>query len=168
MYRTDFLRSKRLCFPEKVCWEDTVFMPKALLQAERVAAVPDVLYSYRVNADSISGSFARAYPAKLIYEYAFCAGGDLLHFSDKVRDEELRSAFRNTAVGKYINGFSIHLFRTSKSERKKFYGLVYENETMVKQLKEFMSWSNRLLLSRPFGSLFLAMLSFVYQLKHGK
>ena len=124
LYRVDYLQSRNLFFPEMVCWEDTVFMPKAILEAERVVAVPDVMYSYRVNPNSISGTFGRTYPAKLIYEFAFAAGSDLLRFSDEVKDEPLQAAFKSMAIKRYFNGFAIHLFRTSKDERIEFYKML--------------------------------------------
>lgn len=168
LYRTEYLRESKLFFPEKVCWEDTVFMPKALLDADRVASISDVLYAYRVNAESISGVFGRSYPAKLIYEYAFCAGKDLLDFSDEVKDEELKEAFHNTAVQRYINGFPIHLFRTSKYERKCFYKMVRDKYENVELLKQFMKPFPKLLLSPVIGMSLANVISVAYSLKHKK
>ena len=167
IYRTDYLRQHQLFFPENVRWEDTVFMPMALLEAERVAAIPDVLYSYRVNANSISGVFGSAYPASSILEFAFCAGGDLLRFSDEVKDEELKVAFRDTAVQKYINGFPIHLFRTSWKERKDFYALVKARKLEMKSLKREMDLFRRLLLFSGIGQLLIETGTFAYRCCHG-
>lgn len=166
LYRVDYLRSHQLFFPEGVCWEDTVYMPKAILECDRVAASADVLYSYRVNADSISGKFCRVYPAKLIFDLAFCAGGDLLRFSEEVDNIEMKEAFRNTAVRKYINGFSIHLFRTSKSERKKFYQLTKDRSAEVKPLKHDMVLLSKLLMLPVVGPTLAEMGAFVYGVTH--
>lgn len=167
LYRTDYLRSHQLFFPEQVHWEDTVFMPKSLLLAERIASVPQVFYAYRVNPDSISGVFGKAYPAKSIYDYSFCAGGDLLRFSEEVKDKGLRDSFKNIAIQKYINGFAIHLFRTSKQERKRFYGLIKEKEDEVKPLKQYMNLLNRTMLFPLVGPMVTNMMSRVYKTKHG-
>lgn len=166
LYRTDYLRTHQLYFPENVCWEDTVFMPKAIIEADRVAASADVLYSYRVNADSISGTFTRVYPAKLIFDFAFCAGGDLLRFSEEVDNEKMKVDFRNTATHKYINGFSIHLFRTSKSERKKFYQLIKDRSAEVKPLKQEMVLLCKLLLLPVIGPVLAEIGSLVYGVTH--
>ena len=168
LYRTDYLRYHQFSFPEHVRWEDTVFMPKALLNAARVAAVPDVLYSYRVNPDSISGNFAKAYPAQLIYEYAFCAGGDLLRFSEEVRDSELKWAFRDTAVKKYINGFPLHLFRARKTERKKFYTLIKDRKMELKPLKSEINVLGGLLLFPVIGPVLAEMGAVIYRVNHGR
>ena len=168
LYRTDYLRSHQLYFPEKVCWEDTVYMPKAILEADRVAASADVLYSYHVNENSISGEFARVYPAKLIFEFAFCAGGDLLRFSEEVDDEEMKVAFHNTAIHKYINGFPIHLFRTSKLERKKFYQLIKDRRFEVKPLEQEMNALCKLLMFSVVGPALAETCAFVYGVAHKK
>ena len=162
IYRTDYLRHHQLVFPENICWEDTVFMPKALLEANRVAAISDVLYSYRVNLDSISGNFIRSYPAKMIYDFAFCAGGDLLRFSKNVNDEKLKAAFCDTAINKYINGYAIHLFRTNKVERKKFYKIVRDHKGEVSSLKQCIRLLGRALLLPYVGSIMADFMSFVY------
>lgn len=168
IYRTDYLRSHRLFFPENVCWEDTVYMPKSLIEANSVASVPDVLYSYRVNANSISGTFTRVYPAKLIFEFAFCAGGDLLRFSNGVKDERLKEAFHSFAIQKYINGFSIHLFRASKNEREKFFSLLRERKEVVGELKVFMKPFSKVLLAPFWGGIVADFCSVLYGIKHKK
>ncbi len=167
LYRTDYLRSHQLFFPERVHWEDTVFMPESILMAERIASVPQVFYAYRINSDSITGTFGRVYPAKSIYDYSFFSGPDLLRFSDEVKDDGLRDAFRNTAIQKYINGFAIHLLRTSKRERKRFFSLIKEKEDEVKPLKQYMNLLNRTMLFPIVGPMVTNMMSKVYKMKHG-
>ena len=167
LYRTDYLRSHHLFFPEQVHWEDTVFMPKSILLAERIASVPQVFYAYRVNPDSISGVFGKAYPAKSIFDFSFCAGEGLLSFSEEIKEEYLRTTLRNTAVQKYINGFAIHLFRTNKKERELFYEIIKEKEAEVKPLKQYMSFLNRMLLLPLVGPLIANVMSSAYKMKHG-
>lgn len=167
LYRTDYLRSHQLLFPEQVHWEDTVFMPKSILLSGRIASVPHVFYAYRVNPDSISGTFGRAYPAKSIYDYSFSSGPALLHFSEEIKEERLRTTMRNTAVQKYINGFAINLLRTSKQERKQFFRLIKEREEEVKPLKQYMNILNRVMLISLVGPLAANVMSRVYLMKHG-
>jgi len=166
LYRVEYLRSNQLSFPEHVRWEDTVFMPKSLLNADRIAAVPDVLYSYRMNPGSISTNFAQSYPADLIYEYSFCTGADLIQFSKTVKDEGLKNAFCNTAVRKYINGYPIYLFRTSKFERKRFYTLIKSRNPELEPLKCHLNSFGRLLLFPVIGPILVEMGSFVYGFAH--
>ena len=139
---------------------------KALLAAERVAAVSDVLYSYRVNANSISGIFSSDYPAGSIFEFAFCAGGDLLRFSDEVKDVEIKGVFRDNAVKKYINGFPMHLFRTSRMERGKFYALIKERKTEVKPLIRNMTMFRKWLLLPVVGPVLAEIGTAIYRVNH--
>jgi len=168
LYRTEYLRNNKILFPEKVCWEDTVFMPKSLLDAKRVASISDVLYAYRVNVDSISSTFGRVYPAKLIYEFAFVAGGDLLRYSEEVEDDELRKAFRETAIHKYINGFPIYLFRTDGKERRRFYSLVSENKSVVDGMKRNMNSFNKLFFLPFIGRFVMECSTLAYKIKHAE
>jgi hypothetical protein len=142
-------------------------MPKSILLAERIASVPQVFYAYRVNPDSISGVLGKAYPAKSIFDFSFCAGEGLLRFSEEVKEDDLRDAFRDTAIQKYINGFAIHLFRTSAKERKHFFDLIKERKAEVKPVKQYMNFLNRLILMPLVGPLAANLMSRVYRMKHG-
>ena len=165
LYRTEYLRCHDLFFPEQVHWEDTVFMPKSILLAERIASVSQVFYAYRVNPDSISGVFGKAYPAKSICDFSFCAGLDLLRFSEEIKDNALRDSFKNIAIQKYINGFAIHLLRTSKKERKRFFGLIWERKEEVKSWKQYLNLINRIMLIPLFGPLVTDLMARVYLMK---
>lgn len=164
IYRTDFIRSQGLSFPEKTYWEDTVFMPEAIIKSERVASIPDVLYSYRVNPESISGSFSKNYPAKMIYDYVFYCGKELLRLAGEIQDHFCKELIKKAAVKQYICGFPIFLFRTSKVERREFYSLLDRKET--KALAPWMDWLSRLLLFPFIGPIISDILSFVYKKEH--
>ena len=166
LYRTEYLRSHQLFFPEKVYWEDTVYMPKSIIEASRIASSAEILYSYRVNPKSFCSTFLRTYPAKSIFEFSFCAGSDLFSFSNEVKDEELKDAFYDTAVQKYINGFPIYLFRTSWSERKKFYALIKERKTEVNRLRRNMTMFRKGLLLPVIGPTLAEIGSAVYKVYH--
>lgn len=166
IYRTEYLREHDLSFPEKVYWEDTAFMPKSILEAKRIASIDDVLYSYRVNPGSISGTFSKAYPAKHIFDWAFNAGPTLLEFSKGVQDKDLQHSFFDVAINKYINGFPIFLFRTSKLERKEFYQLVRRQKRIVRPLESNMKPIARLVLLPIIGPIACDIASCIYRLKH--
>ncbi len=165
LYRTEFLRSNQISFPEKVYWEDTVFMPRAILMAQRVASVPDVLYSYRVNPESISGSFSRAYPAKMIIDLSFVCGRDLLCFSNELDNScPCKGAIWKVAINKYINGFPIYLFRTSSKERHSFYQIV--SSVDYSDISGYFFKLSRILLTPVIGPVLAGILSIAYKIKH--
>ncbi len=168
LFKTDFLRSHGLLFPEKVCWEDTVFVPKSILLAEKVAASAAVMYSYWMNPKSVSNTFSRAYPAKLIYDYAFCTGKELLLFSAEVKDVVLSKELYEAAINRYINGFPLFLFRTNKMERRQFRRIVNNHKEEVRELKKNMKALSRLLLLPVLGSAFTEMGACIYMFLHRK
>ena len=111
------------------------------------------------------GTFGRTYPAKSIYDYSFSLGPALLHFSEEITDEGLRTTFRSTAIQKYINGFAIHLLRTSKKERKRFYGLIRERKEEVKPWKQYLNLINRIMLIPLLGPLVTDLMARVFLMK---
>lgn len=168
LYRREYLLEKKMLFSEGVRWEDTVFMPQAIIEAKRVGAVPSILYKYRQNPHSISGTMHRVYPAKMIYEYAFIAGKELLDYSLTIQDEQLKTDLYRTAIHKYINGSLLYLLRTSHHERIAFYRLLRENKGYMKELGKYFNTKNRLLLSSCWGHTTIDILSLGYKLKHRK
>lgn len=165
IYSVDFLKHTQLYFPEKVYWEDTVYMPKSVLLANRVQSVSDICYNYRRNAASISGQYHKQYRAELICQMAFCAGRDLLDYSNEIPDKELSDAFRKKAIS-MINGFKIHLLRTSGTQRRRFYHIL--DEFQVENLKPQMTAESKFCLNRFFGRMFVGVLAWVYGVKHKK
>ena len=165
IYRVDYLREANLYFPEHVCWEDTVYMPKSILSAQRIQSVPDICYNYRRNSASISGQYHRQYKAELICQMAFCAGKDLLAYSGEINDQMLSDSFKNKAVS-MINGFWIHLLRASGRERRRFYQQVDEYHPDL--LRPIMNNRSRLLLSPYIGRILAGTMSLAYGMKHNR
>ncbi len=61
VFSAEFLRRKAILFPEGVIAQDAVFMVEALLRAERVSTIPDVVCRYRLRGpdDPLSMSSRR-------------------------------------------------------------------------------------------------------------
>lgn len=161
LYRTDYLRERNLFFPEQVYWEDTVYMPKSILSAERIQAVPFICYDYRRNESSVSGQFHRRYSAELICQMAFGAGGDLLAYAGEIEDEALSHSFRRKAIS-MINGFWLHLIRTDKACRNEFYHRFPSYDVP----REVLSHKNRVLMTPVIGRWMAEVLATVYRMKH--
>ena len=166
MYRTDYLRSNGFLFHEHSHWEDTVFMPKTVISAQRIASVSDVFYAYRSNPDSISGVYRQTYPAQSMFDYSFCAGGDLILFSDEVKDDSLKEVLRKTAISKYVNGIALQMLRSDGKERSLFYEIKKRRVDEVNSLKPFLNWKSRVILMPSVGPLVAALLSVFYKRTH--
>jgi len=49
IYRTNFLKSNSIFFPEHVFWEDTAFIPKSLLLASRIRSNKNIFINPTAN-----------------------------------------------------------------------------------------------------------------------
>ncbi len=167
LFRTDYVRDMNLFFPERVAYEETVFLAKAVLNAKRIAAFSNVMYFYRITPEGITQSGHRSRSAKLIYDASFGFGGRLLEFSNEINDEEMKESIRQYATcHSWLNGYGINLLRTSRAERKKFFQLVREKREEIGYLKEYLSMFNRILFLPIVGPWVAEIGSVMYKLKH--
>jgi len=167
IYRTDYLREKDLYFPEKVFWEDTVFMPKALFYADKVCSVDKICYQYRINPSSISGIYEKELRADMIFQFAFGAGKELLDFSKEIQktDEEIAKNLYKKACW-YINSFLFRLLRTSSIQKKQFFQLVRSKRNTIKLLLPYMNHFNKTLCRYPvIGYLISQVITPFYRMK---
>lgn len=169
IFKTDYIRGMELFFPEKVAFEDTVFMARAVLNAKRIASVSYVMYSYRHNPNGITATTRCTPSAKLIYDSSLGYGGRLLKFSDEIEDEELKESFKRFAISyTWLNSFGVKLLRTSHTERKKFFQLLRGNREEIAYVKGYLGSFNKLLLIPIVGPLVADIGSVVYKLKHSQ
>ena len=166
LYKREYLAEHNIRFPEGVRWEDTVFMPKAIIEADRVGAIENVLYKYRQNPNGISGTMRRQYPAQLIFEFSFITGLELLHYAKRVTDEQLSDELYQTACKRYINGFLLFLLRTASKERRRFYMLVKQYPALVEELSPYLNTMNKIILLPSIGKTIVEILSIAYYIKH--
>lgn len=168
LYRRQFLLENCLLFPEKVCWEDSVYMPKALILASRAGAVDIFAYNYWHSEDSACRTFVRTYPGKLLYELVFCAGYDLWQLAEEIEDEDISGQITRCVKREYFNYFPIFLSRAPMSERCVFYKCVREGRKVVKECLPFMKPLPRACLLRCVGPIVSEMVSIAYRITHTK
>jgi glycosyltransferase involved in cell wall biosynthesis len=167
LYRTDYVKSNQIRFPENVFWEDTAFMPRSLMMAGRVRSIGNAFYQYRVNPDSVSGVYDREFRADLIYQFAFDAGNDLMIFSREIRQKsaEMADILQNRSLW-YINSFIFRLLKAPLRQKIKFFKLLKDNSKQLNQLKPHMNTLNRFLCSCPSVGLPLMVIgATLYRLK---
>ena len=165
IYRTDYLKENGLYFPEHVIWEDTVFFPKSILMGNKVKSVPEIVYCYRVNSDSISG-MKNKFLADRTFQFAFVAGLDLFHFSKEFElyDKNIAQNLENKSYW-YFNSFTKPLSLSLLREKHKFYALVKNNKALLNQITPFLNSRNKLLLKPFFGIYFSSLIKPLYLLK---
>ena len=123
IYRTEYIINENLFFEEGVYWEDADFVVKALYFAKRVMYIPDFLYYYCFNQQSISkmvnaktnADMVKMGYRKLIFSEQIM--GQSIELSKKISND---AAWNATVVKKIL--FFNH------SERLKFYKLINESK----------------------------------------
>jgi len=159
LLRREYVLENELKFPEGEYWEDTVYFPKALLFANRVASLDVVGYSYRHNLTSISGG-GKVMSAQKIYDFCFKAGGGLIVFSDEVKDKRLSCALRSYAKSKYINSVLLKLLYATTQEVYHFAKLCSRNrKSLLDELSPYYNLVTKHIVKYPYCmcTLILAM-----------
>ena len=85
LIRKEYLIRIGLSFPEGQYWEDTVYFPKAILGAKRVASADILGYYYRKNPTSISGGKGQTWSIKKIYDYTIKVGIVMWRYSKEIK-----------------------------------------------------------------------------------
>ncbi len=168
IYRLDYLKEKELFFPEGTCWEDTVYTPKSMIEASRIMSSSLVGYQYYFHQSSVCRVMEKHYPGKLIYDYVFHAGIDLLCYARSIKDDELSHGLMNFTRKTYLkNKFVLFLLRTTKMERKLFYEEINKNGEVVHQTGKEITGLGKYLLIPVLGPLLVESASFLYKWKKG-
>jgi glycosyltransferase involved in cell wall biosynthesis len=167
IYKNSYLKEKKLLFPENMFWEDTVFMPKALLYANKVCSLEESYYKYRINQYSVSGTYYRKISADLIFQFAFNAGKDLMDLSQEIKEKDIRIS--NQLFEKaiwYINSFIFQLLKAPISEKRTFFNLLKANKEINSHLIPYMTKLNKFLCRNPkLGLMCVIFISPAYRIK---
>lgn len=168
IFSAKYLRAIHAKFPEGVFWEDTVYMPRTIILAERVASLANSYYIYRTNAASITQVTNREHRADLLYQFAFNTGSDLIAFSKEIEDlyPEMSKVFLDRSKW-YINSFGYRILRADNKQIRLFFELVSKNREFVLTLKPFMTKFNRFLCeNQKLGFILTRIISPLYKLKN--
>ena len=168
IFSAKYLRAIHAKFPEGVFWEDTVYMPRTIILAERVASIANSYYIYRTNTASITQVTNREHKADLLYQFAFNTGSDLIAFSKEIEDlyPEMSKVFLNRSRW-YINSFGYRILRADSIQQRLFFELVSKNKEFILTLKPFMTKFNRYLCkNKNLGFILLKIISPLYKPKN--
>ena len=165
LYRREYLLTNNILFPEGN-WEDTLYMPKAMILANKIQSTFIVGYEYRHHQSSICRTMEKKYPGQWVYEYSFVAGYDLLQFANTIDDEYLKMQICSISA-EYFNWFPPYLCRSGYRERNVFYRSIRENyEERVIPLWQYLNFVPRLFLLPYIGRFFAECAALVYVIKH--
>lgn len=156
IFNREYLTEKEIKFQDGVIYEDTIFLFKAMLYANRLASLNRFIYHYRVNSYSIT-DINKKYKGFLIYEFAFVAGNEVEMFADEIKTihPKYSEVLRSKAKW-YYSSFSYKIIGASIKEKLNFYNLVKSNFSYVYDKTKDVDWYVRALIN-PYYGLFLAI-----------
>jgi glycosyltransferase involved in cell wall biosynthesis len=165
LFKKDFLISNNIRFTDGAIYEDTTYLFKAILFADRFQSISDYLYNYRVNTNSIT-DINKKYRGALIYEFAFVAGNEVLELSELIKVEYNEySQILERIAGWYFKSFSYKIIYASLKEKKTFYALVNANKNLVSNSISFTNSVYKLLVHPFTGIIITIFLKPLYLLK---
>ena len=173
LVRNEYLFNVRLVFPEKMTYQDTVWMPKVIINASRIQVSHETAYIYWHHDTSACGEFDKSYPAKPIYVRSIKVTKQLLDFAAElearratdVRYHEYAQVFHDFAQSYYLNKLPLFLSRTKQEERKKFYTIT-KMDGIPSDVAVLADGLTRMCLNSFLGYLFSSILSVGYKLTH--
>ena len=117
LIRKKYLIRIGLSFPEGQYWEDTVYFPKAILSAKRVASADILGYYYRKNPLSISEGKKTVWSFRKIVDYSIKVGFEMIQFANQLanQDKHWASAMRKFAYSRF-KSFPIKLWQRIKKQ----------------------------------------------------
>lgn len=173
LVKREYLNGIGLAFPERIIHQDTVWMPKLMINASRIQSTSIVVYDYWHHKTSITGQLDSVYPAQSIYTRCITICQMVLDFAkelDSMKPSNGRygfyaAIFHNFAISHYLNGLPLMLCRTSRKERKRFYQIL-RTEGVPTDVVVMERGLTRVCLNPHFGYLFSSILSVGYKLTH--
>jgi Glycosyltransferases involved in cell wall biogenesis len=165
IFNKSYLEKTSIKFTDGAIYEDTVFLFKAMVYANRLASIEDFLYYYRVNTGSIT-DFNKKYKGNLIYEFAFVAGKEVLELSEELKnkEKEFSEALYHKAIW-YFESFSYKVIASSFKEKKVFYSLILKNKKSIANMIDKTTWYINLLANPYVGFVCVVILKPFYLLK---
>lgn len=105
VFRKDFLDDQKIFSPEINMGEDVPYSYSSILLADRLIAVPDAYYIYRINPVSLTGTLLLSPSAQTVYEHCFICSRHLNNLRKRVSTNEkevinsIRMAVRFVVLG---------------------------------------------------------------------
>lgn len=169
LYRKDYLLEQKISYPEGMCWEDTVYVPMAMIKADRIASSSLVGYHYFFHQSSVCRVMERKYPGNLIFDYVFRAGYGLMRYAETIDDQSLSDGLICFAKKKYLrDNFIVYLLRTTGKERRNFFRIVKKQSQLVNEVKPYISDLGRLALIPIVGAWLADIASWAYKFRRKK
>lgn len=136
IFRRDFLEQNQIIFAEHFQYEDTDYMLKAFLRAERVRYVKQIGYHYRLNEESTTKSKTPIKLAWMVNQLTRCYG-----LISQARLLETKSAIE-TFVNHTLSSTRLDIKKLD-AESKRTY-LAYIDKKGIDACRDCMTWKTRM------------------------
>lgn len=176
LIRREYLAMNNISFPVNMRYgEDTVWMAKVVLYAQRMMATSICSYIYWHHESSTCGILKRVYPGRTIYEKCIVTPYQLFEFVNDLRNKyELSNnefllyhanKIEKFASSHYINNLPVMLSRSTYKERYVFYNKL-SSDLNVNEIVKRANLITRLLLLPIVGKYICECFALFYQIKH--
>jgi len=168
IYRRGLLKQINANFPTEISYgEETIFMARCILWADRVMSISDSYYFYRQNPLSVTASLEKSFRGHLLFQSIFCAGNLILDLIDESKKKDAILS-ENILFGMpwFVNRLFIRLLRTPMNERINFYKELKKNDTVINNLLEFMNNRNYFVTKHSLlGFILVSLIAPFYKIK---
>lgn len=169
IYKRSILIDNNIRFLEGVSYgEETTFMAEAIICSNRVMSITNALYIYRQHEQAVTSKLEKRGNGMLIYQSIIVAGNLVIQLADKA-DSYSSELAENIRIGIpwFVNRLLMRLVRTAKEERTVFYKALKSNPSVVKPLRPYVNFINRMALVQPYvGPIYVECCALYYSLKH--
>ena len=119
IYKTDFLKSNEINFPEKLLFEDNAFFYETYLKAKTVSIYPERLYYYRINREN-SITKTSGYKFSDIIKN-FCL------IRNTLKEMNYLNIYKKTVYNKFINVILWRYSLISEEYKEEFFNKMKED-----------------------------------------
>ena len=178
LIRSQYLIENMISFPENMRYgEDTVWMAKVVLFAQRMMSTSCNAYIYWHHDDSTCEALKRVYPGRTIWEKCILTSLQLIDFVSELTQRynvtkckkwlHYAEVIEKYTGSHYVNALPIMLCRTSFKERNIFYNQ-YLYKVSINKIMYLANKLTRLLMIPNLGYICSIILSAVYKMAHYK
>lgn len=174
LLRHEFMKANNIVFPTGMMYgEDTAWMAKVVLLADRIQSSSMCAYIYWHHTTSICGQMNKYYPGRTIYERCIKTPESLFSLADELRKRDMRLMTKyaieleSFAVNHYLNFLPIMLGRTTRIERKCFYNNMQSNNHN-NLLFDRADCLTRIMLKTYIGMVVAELFALTYKITHIK
>lgn len=151
VFKREYLIKINARFPENISYgEDTIFMARSILYAQRVMSFSDSFYYYRQNPSSVTNQLEVQMKGHLIFQSIINAGSYVVTLINECKEVDQVLA-DNLASGMpwFVNRIISRILKANFNERRIFFTKLSEQMLQIYQLLPYMNKINYIVSKYP-------------------